>query len=69
MGSRRQQVAGVRAGIARQLVNELGISLREVACHLGDLKACIVGEIQILPTGRQRVPPGRHLIQGFITCY
>jgi len=35
MGSRRQRVVGVRAGIARQLVNELGISLREVAYHLG----------------------------------
>jgi hypothetical protein len=33
MGSRRQQVAGVRAGIARQLVNELGTQ-REGADHL-----------------------------------
>lgn len=35
MASRRKQVAAVRAGIAWQLVNELGVSLREVAYHLG----------------------------------
>lgn len=35
MGSRRKQVAAVRAWIAWQLVNELGVSLREVAYHLG----------------------------------
>jgi hypothetical protein len=34
-GHRRQEVAEVRAKIARQLVNELGVSLMEVARHLG----------------------------------
>ena len=34
-GHRRQEVAEVRARIARQLVNELGVSLTEVARHLG----------------------------------
>lgn len=34
-GNRRQEVAEVRANIARELVNELGVSLTEVAHHVG----------------------------------
>ena len=34
-GHRRQEVTEVRARIVRQLVNELGVSLTEVARHLG----------------------------------
>lgn len=34
-GHRRQEVSEIRARIARQLVNELGVSLTEVARHLG----------------------------------
>ncbi len=46
MGSRRQQVTEVRAKIARKLVNELGVSLREVAYHLGVSSSAISKMLQ-----------------------
>jgi predicted transcriptional regulator len=46
MGSRRHQVTEVRAKIARKLVNELGISLREVAYHLGVSSSAISKMLQ-----------------------
>jgi predicted HTH domain antitoxin len=46
MGSRRQQVTEVRAKIARKLVNELRISIREVAYHLGVSSSAISEMLQ-----------------------
>jgi putative transposase len=46
MGSRRGQVTEVRAKIARKLVNELGISLREVAYHVGVSSSAISKMLQ-----------------------
>jgi hypothetical protein len=46
MGSRRQQVTEVRAKIARKLVNELRISIRGVAYHLGVSSSAISKMLQ-----------------------